>query len=799
MIQWGTTWLIKAHASVDTLYVQVGNVTLDESYSGPDTGIPTPRPSYFVNSTHTGTDVVAEAAAAFASASVLFTVLGNVTQNSNDTAYAALLLTHAEQLFDFAVNAKPYNMYQTSDTALNGKYISTGYTDELFWASVHLYRATKNVTYLDTARQFYTSFNLSGSTRAVNWDWKTGAAYVLMAELTYGDVVTGLQATNDSASWQLIAEQFLDSITNVTEQVSTQGAYLTQGGLWWYNGESEGNSLSISMTQSMLLFLYSSSVLRRISGSSQQGSAAIRAARYETFAQTQIDYMLGLNPSEVMFMAGERPNSPQNLDSSLLGSEVISSNVTLPPKRLFVLKGALVSGPNNLDSFDDNSSDANSTLVGLQYNAPLQVLLARQVIYSTKNPFYIALTNTNSSTPAGATLTSSNNGFPVWAIVLIVVLGVLLLLALLLCLFCCMRRRNRAAAAGAPTNQASIGTATAAAAGPDRAMAAPEMTEVVVAEEDTALANTAPSGGAFEVTTEELDEVEIPVFAGSDEAPTNESGFAVESEELEDATAAAAAAAAAQAAESKKKGGWLFGKKKAAKDEVHGFPVETTSLTAGAVGSEAEVEEVDIDDVEINGPVDEIAIAGAATTSAANIGINKDAAAATGVFGGAAREEKVEIDEVDTITTKKVGFAGAAAAAAAALVGRGKGAAGAKEIEIDETDVTTIREVELGTGGRKGFRGAGAEEVEIDEVDVTTTKIDELSGVGVGGLAGGAVSKKGFSATRGGGKEVVITEVDISPKGKLTRTKTETETVSDGPGKLTRTTTTITTTTSGKK
>lgn len=94
------------------------------------------------------------------------------------------------------------------------------------------------------------------------------------------------------------------------------------------------------MTQSMLLYLYSSSVLRRISGSSQQGSAAIRAARYETFAQTQIDYMLGLNPSKVMFMAGERPNSPQNLDSALLGSYV-SSNVSLPPKRQFVLKGGM--------------------------------------------------------------------------------------------------------------------------------------------------------------------------------------------------------------------------------------------------------------------------------------------------------------------------------------------------------------------------------------------------------------------------------------------------------------------------
>lgn len=111
-------------------------------------------------------------------------------------------------------------------------YNPKDYTDELFWSSVHLYRATKNTTYLDLARQFCSQYNLSTSKRAVNWDWKAGAAYVLMAEVTNGDIVTGLPATNDSDYWRVTAENFLDSITNITGD----GAYLTKGGLLWYNG-----------------------------------------------------------------------------------------------------------------------------------------------------------------------------------------------------------------------------------------------------------------------------------------------------------------------------------------------------------------------------------------------------------------------------------------------------------------------------------------------------------------------------------------------------------------------------------
>lgn len=44
----------QAHPSPNVLYVQVGNATLDNGYWGGDQDIPTPRPSYAINSTKYG-------------------------------------------------------------------------------------------------------------------------------------------------------------------------------------------------------------------------------------------------------------------------------------------------------------------------------------------------------------------------------------------------------------------------------------------------------------------------------------------------------------------------------------------------------------------------------------------------------------------------------------------------------------------------------------------------------------------------------------------------------------------------
>ncbi|KAG1052956.1 hypothetical protein G6F43_004928 [Rhizopus delemar] len=112
-LKWATDWMIKAHPQACTLYVQIGDVQLDNNYFGPDSGIPLPRPSYQINETHFGTDVASMTAAAFATASSFFRLLGSVTVPSFTTApnrlfpFAIIFLFQPSWAFMGAQNGRP--------------------------------------------------------------------------------------------------------------------------------------------------------------------------------------------------------------------------------------------------------------------------------------------------------------------------------------------------------------------------------------------------------------------------------------------------------------------------------------------------------------------------------------------------------------------------------------------------------------------------------------------------------------------------------------------------------------------
>ncbi|CAO0797560.1 unnamed protein product [Mucor circinelloides] len=126
-VKWATDWLIKAHPSPSTLFVQVGDVEIDNESFGPDSEIKDPRPSYQINETDFGTDAAAMAATAFASASTFFTNLVDVTnENQDDRKYADTLLTHAIELYSAARNILPYSRYHKSVPTMKHVYSSSG-------------------------------------------------------------------------------------------------------------------------------------------------------------------------------------------------------------------------------------------------------------------------------------------------------------------------------------------------------------------------------------------------------------------------------------------------------------------------------------------------------------------------------------------------------------------------------------------------------------------------------------------------------------------------------------------------
>ncbi|OJV01681.1 MAG: hypothetical protein BGO12_04920 [Verrucomicrobia bacterium 61-8] len=344
-MRWGTDWLIKAHPSPNELYAQVGDGRLDHAYWGPPERMTMKRPSYKISASAPGSDLAGEASAALASASILFV--------KDDPAYAATLLRHARELYDFAV--KFPGSYSDSIPAAKEYYPSRyGYQDEVAWAAAWLYSATGERRYLNEAAAIYKDAiqgRLAGA--ASCWDDKRPALAVLMARLTRQDV------------YKRDAEQFLDYWTD--GRLGPRVRY-TPGGLAWHN---EWGPLRYAANAAFLAFVYSDRV-------------ADYRYIYHRFARRQINYILGDNPARRSYLVGFGSNPPLN-PHHRASHDSPDNDINNPPNNAHILYGALVGGPSSLDDFDyeDNRRDVRQNEVALDYNGGLTGALARMVMLNS--------------------------------------------------------------------------------------------------------------------------------------------------------------------------------------------------------------------------------------------------------------------------------------------------------------------------------------------------------------------------------------------------------------------------------
>ena len=127
------------------------------------------RPLTQVNTSHPGSDVAGETAAAMASASLVF--------KTSDPTYSGTLLRHAKQLFTFA--DKNRGSYSESIPEVQTYYNSTGYGDELLWAATWLFHATGDHAYLNyVVGQNGDDFANWGSPTWFSWDNKLAGTQV---------------------------------------------------------------------------------------------------------------------------------------------------------------------------------------------------------------------------------------------------------------------------------------------------------------------------------------------------------------------------------------------------------------------------------------------------------------------------------------------------------------------------------------------------------------------------------------------------------------------------------------------
>ncbi|KRT85487.1 hypothetical protein AMK59_2656 [Oryctes borbonicus] len=149
-VKWATDYFIKCHVSKNEFYGQVGNFDIDLGYWGRPEDMNMSRPAYKIDEERPGSDLAGEAAAAFASSSIIF-------KDVNQT-YSKELLRHAIELFDFADNYK--GLYQEAIPGAKNFYENGGYGDELTWSAIWLHKATGEKKYLKKAISFYETFRL---------------------------------------------------------------------------------------------------------------------------------------------------------------------------------------------------------------------------------------------------------------------------------------------------------------------------------------------------------------------------------------------------------------------------------------------------------------------------------------------------------------------------------------------------------------------------------------------------------------------------------------------------------------
>ncbi|MEV0152468.1 glycoside hydrolase family 9 protein [Micromonospora sp. NPDC050686] len=338
-------YFVSAHPAPNVLYGQVGKGNDDHKWWGPAEVLPMTRPAYKIDASCGGADLAGETAAAMAASSMVF--------RPTDAAYADKLLGHAKQLYTFADTVrKSYHECITDATSFYKSW--SGYTDELVWGAIWLYRATGDAAYLTKAETEYDRLGTEpqSTTRSykwtIAWDNKQFGAYVLLANLT------GKQKYVDDAN------RWLDYWT---VGVNGQRVPYSPGGMAVLDS---WGALRYAANTAFAALVYS-----------DRTTDATRRTRYHDFAVRQINYALGDNPRNSSYVIGFGANSPKNPHHRTAHGSWWDSQ-TVPTETRHVLYGALVGGPSSAnDAYTDSRSDYVMNEVATDYNAGFTSALAR--------------------------------------------------------------------------------------------------------------------------------------------------------------------------------------------------------------------------------------------------------------------------------------------------------------------------------------------------------------------------------------------------------------------------------------
>ncbi|WP_414705275.1 glycoside hydrolase family 9 protein [Pseudobacteroides sp.] len=328
-LKYFTDYFLRCHPNPTTFYYQFGDGIIDHQYWGaPELQVGDRPTLYVANPSNPATDVVGEAVAALA--------LMYLNYKSTDSAYADKCLKAAKELYQLCKASPKIGDYQFF-------YQSTSMYDDLAWGAIWLYVAEKDQQYMTEAKEYALKKNINQEDPLKNkwtmcWDNMYLPVHLKIAELT-GDPV-----------FKTSVEFNLDYWLNTVDKTPAGLRVLHYWGVLRY-----------AAAESMIAFLYN-----RVSPNQ----------KYLDFAQSQMDYILGKNPANMSYEIGfgNRWSSFVH-HRAAQGGQGYENNADKTPAK-YVLRGALIGGPDKTDTFKESVDEYQYTEVAIDYNAAFVGALA---------------------------------------------------------------------------------------------------------------------------------------------------------------------------------------------------------------------------------------------------------------------------------------------------------------------------------------------------------------------------------------------------------------------------------------
>ncbi|XP_004304093.1 PREDICTED: endoglucanase 11 [Fragaria vesca subsp. vesca] len=375
-IKWGTDYFIKAHTGPNVLWAEVGDGDTDHYCWQRPEDMTTSRQAYKIDQNNPGSDLAGETAAAMAAAALVF--------KKTNPHYAHLLLHHAQQLFEFGDKYRGKYDEEGRLGVVKSYYASvSGFKDELLWAALWLYKATDNEEYLMYVINEAENFGGIGwAITEFSWDVKYAGIQVMASKLLNEEKHKKHSAILEK--YRSKAEYYICSCLN--KNLDTTNVERTPAGLLYIR---QWNNMQYVSTASFLLTMYSDFLKSSNQKLSCHGGT-VAHQEILSFAKSQVDYILGSNPSNMSYLVGYGSNYPQRVHHR--GASVVSYRENkafigctqgydnwygrLEPNPN-VLVGALVGGPDSHDNFLDQRDNYMQTEACTYNTAPLVGVFAK--------------------------------------------------------------------------------------------------------------------------------------------------------------------------------------------------------------------------------------------------------------------------------------------------------------------------------------------------------------------------------------------------------------------------------------